>query len=123
MHDDSVLLELLARREGNEILFLNSPRLSSAAPMTLRRSVDEADLPSARFLRGITETGEGIDYRGRPVLSAVRPVAGTDWIMVAKVEPDEVYASLRRVAPAGRGRCGRAIAPQPRAVRRGALRL
>lgn len=89
---------LLARREGNEILFLNSPRLSSAAPMTLRRSVDEADLPSARFLRGIAETGEGIDYRGRPVLSAVRPVAGTDWIMVAKVEPDEVYASLRRVA-------------------------
>lgn len=89
---------LLARREGNEILFLNSPRLSSTPPMTLRRSVDEPDLPTARFLRGITEPGEGIDYRGRRVLSAVRPVPGTDWIMVAKIEPDEVYASLRRIA-------------------------
>lgn len=89
---------LLARREGNEILFMNRPRLSSATPMMLRRSVDEPDLPSAKFLRGITEAGEGVDYRGIPVLAAVRQVPGTNWIIIAKVERDEVYAPLRRIA-------------------------
>jgi len=89
---------LLVRREGNELLFLNSPRLSSAPPMTLRRPADQADLPSAKFLRGITEAGEGIDYRGRRVLAAVRQIPDTSWVMVAKIEPDEVYAPLRRIA-------------------------
>jgi len=40
----------------------------------------------------------GNDYRDTPVLSATRPVTGTPWILVAKVDQEEVHAGLRRLA-------------------------
>lgn len=91
---------LLVRREGDEILVLNPLPSILAPPMTVRRSVNDPDLPPARAFRGAPGVGEGIDYRGIPVLAATRRVPGTGWIMVAKIDPDEIYAPLRRIAAA-----------------------
>lgn len=94
---------LLVRREGDEILFLNPLPKISAPPMTVRHSMNEPDLPPAKAFRGAPGVGEGIDYRGVPVLAATRRVPGTGWIMVAKIDPDEnicAAAPLRRIAAA-----------------------
>jgi signal transduction histidine kinase/CheY-like chemotaxis protein len=40
----------------------------------------------------------GLDYRGRAVLSAIQPVPGTPWWISAKVEEDELYAPIYRLA-------------------------
>ena len=41
---------------------------------------------------------QGKDYRGVPLFTAYRPVSGTDWIVVAKLDRDEVLAPLRELA-------------------------
>lgn len=43
---------------------------------------------------------EGVDYRGNRVLSAYRPVATTDWRIVAKLDRSEVFAPLYRLVGA-----------------------
>ncbi|MCZ7653790.1 MAG: hypothetical protein M5R42_05160 [Rhodocyclaceae bacterium] len=40
----------------------------------------------------------GVDYRGVPVLAAYRPVAGTDWFLIAKIDRDEALAPVRDLA-------------------------
>jgi PAS domain S-box-containing protein len=39
---------------------------------------------------------EGVDYRGVPVLAAVRPVPKSPWFLVAKIDANEVYAPLKK---------------------------
>ncbi|MET0348280.1 MAG: PAS domain-containing protein, partial [Rhizobacter sp.] len=43
---------------------------------------------------------QGVDYRGESVMAVVRPVGGTGWWMVSKVDLDEVDAPSWRVAVA-----------------------
>ena len=42
--------------------------------------------------------GEGLDYRGVPVFAVFRRVPDTEWFLVAKVEQEGIYASLRQKA-------------------------
>lgn len=91
---------VLVRREGDDILFLNPLPKILAPPMTVRRSVNDPDLPTAKAFRGVLGVGEGIDYRGVPVLAATRRVPGTGWLMVAQIDADEIYAPLCRITVA-----------------------
>ncbi len=91
---------LLVRREGNEVVFLNELRHRAGTALRLRLPVDDPDLPAAAAARGGTGVREGVDYRGVRVLAAVRPVPGTPWSLVAKVDQQEIYAPLRRQAGA-----------------------
>jgi PAS domain-containing protein len=49
-------------------------------------------------LRGREGVVEGIDYRGVPVVAALRAVQGTPWKLVAKIDLKEVNAPLQRRA-------------------------
>ena len=77
---------LLVRREGQEVLYLNELRHQPGTAMNLRHPLSEARLPAAMGLRGEKVRGEGVDYRGVRVVTAVRPVPDTPWVMVAKVD-------------------------------------
>jgi len=85
---------LLVRRDGDFILFLNQLRHRGDPPLSLRLPLDP-QLPAAR---AIMSDGAGVmlgrDYRGNAVLAAFRPVPGTDWRLVAKVDRDEVLAPV-----------------------------
>lgn len=66
-----------------------------------RTPISTPDLLAARVLRGEVPFGTAtaaLDFRGRPVLGVVRPVKGTDWYLVAKIDRSEVYADTRRRA-------------------------
>jgi len=91
---------ILVRREGREIVFLSNLRHHPDAALRLRLPVDSPLLPSARAARGEMGTQEGVDYRSEPVISSVRAIPGSLWILVAKVDQSEVYAPIR--AEAGR---------------------
>jgi len=88
---------LLVRREGDKVLFLNNLRHQPGAAGTLRLPLSD-DLPAARAAQGFAGVMEGRDYRGVPVLAAVRPIPDTPWHLVAKIDSDEVLAPLRRSA-------------------------
>ncbi|HUW75799.1 MAG TPA: PAS domain S-box protein [Gallionella sp.] len=82
---------LLVRREGESVLFLNSLRHSNHAPLTIFKSLNNLMLPAAVAIRE-NRSGAliGQDYRQVPVLAAYRPVPGTDWYLIAKIDRDEV---------------------------------
>ena len=88
----------LARREGDEVLFLSEPRHQQGAAMNLRIRIDEMpDLPAGKAdSSGKIAVLDGRDYRGVPVVAAVRTVPGTPWILVAKIDQEEVMAPFRR---------------------------
>lgn len=89
---------LLVRRDGDDALFLNELRYQKGTALTLRQPVNHPNLPAAMAARGEVGTREGVDYRGMPVLAAVRAVPDMPWFMVAKVDQEEIYAPLRERA-------------------------
>lgn len=92
---------LLVRGAGDKVLFMNDLRHRAGTAMRLAPSVDTPGLPAAQAQRA-SEPGvyDGFDYRGEAVLSAYRPVATTDWRIVAKLDRSEVLAPLYRMVGA-----------------------
>ncbi|BBO20710.1 MAG: hypothetical protein HKUEN07_18150 [Rhodocyclaceae bacterium] len=87
---------LLVRREGEEVVFMTPLRHSDARPLGLRRSLSEKSLPAVQAVLNGEGVFEGVDYRGTAALAAFRPVAGTDWRIVAKTDTEEVMHPLRQ---------------------------
>ena len=85
---------LLVRREGGSVLFLNDLRHRPDCAFRLRLPLDRRDLPAAIAVSGYTRVVKGTDYRGVPVMAALRPVPGTPWFLVSKVDDAEVFAPL-----------------------------
>ncbi len=78
---------LLVRVEGGQLLGLRGGN---------PRPLDSPDLVAAKVIRGDAPAGQvlaGQDFRGQQVLAVVRPVAGTDWYLVARVERADVTAA------------------------------
>ncbi len=87
---------LLVRREGDGVVFLNDLRHQNHPALELKAALDaHPDLPAALAVEGKEGPFEGRDYRGMPVLAALRRVEGTPWFLVAKVDEAEVYGPAR----------------------------
>lgn len=86
---------LLIRREGNEVVFLNELRHRAHTALSLRFPIEPLSrLPAAMVVQGKEGIVEGVDYRGVPVLAALRSIPHTPWFMVAKVDQEEIFAPL-----------------------------
>ncbi|MGB9093483.1 MAG: PAS domain S-box protein [Gallionella sp.] len=84
---------LLVRRDGASILHLSPLRREPGAALTLK--MHDPLLPAATAIRE-NKPGKvaGTDYRHRRVLAVYRPVAGTDWHLIAKIDRNEVMVPL-----------------------------
>ncbi len=86
----------LARREGDQIVFLLSHRFGDiTSPEPLPWSTDLAE-PMKRALKGESGVGVGIDYRGVEVLAAYESMAELRVGIVAKIDLAEVRAPYLR---------------------------
>lgn len=90
---------LLVNREGDMAVFMNELRHRSGTAMKLRLPIIDKSLPASVALES-NQSGivSGTDYRGVAVLTAYRPVAGTAWRVVAKIDHAEVLAPVRALA-------------------------
>ncbi len=86
---------LLVRKEGNQVVFLNELRHRKGAALSLRFPLSAKNLPAAMAVRGFEGVTRGIDYRGVPVLAAVKKVRGSPWFLVAKVDTNEILKPVR----------------------------
>jgi signal transduction histidine kinase len=86
---------ILVRREGDKVVFLNELRHKKNTALNLRFPVSEEKLPAAIVVRGISGVVEGNDYRGVPVIAAIRPIPDSPWFLVSKVDAEEIYAPVR----------------------------
>ena len=91
---------LLFQRARDAMLLLNEP-LRGPVDRSIPPGGDESPSLFARSAHGADLSGwasQGLDYRGVMALAAFRPIAGTDWVLVAKLDRDEVMVPLYDVA-------------------------
>ncbi len=86
---------LLVRREGDGVLFLNDLRHRAGTALRLRLPLTQTNTPAVMAILGRQGFVQGQDYRGRQVVAVILPVAGTPWIMVAKLDAKEAFAAWR----------------------------
>jgi PAS domain S-box-containing protein len=85
---------LLVRRDGNDVLYLNNLRYRTNAALNLRVSLEQTNVSAVKVALGQSGIVKGVDYRGVPVIAAVRAVTDSPWFLVAKLDQAEVYAPL-----------------------------
>jgi len=86
---------LLVRGEGESVIYLNQLRHVKDSALKLKQPLADPTLPAAiAILTSQPGTVRGKDYRGIEVLTAYRPIAGTDWHLVTKLDHAEVMAPL-----------------------------
>jgi PAS domain S-box-containing protein len=88
---------LLVRRDGDQVLFLNELRHRKNTVLAMRLPLD-SQLPAAMAIRGQEGLVDGVDYRGVPVVGVLNKVAGTSWLMVSKVDKAEIYAPINKLS-------------------------
>jgi PAS domain S-box-containing protein len=86
---------LLIRREGSEALFLNELRFKKNTALNFKISLSQTNVAAVMAASGQEGVVEGIDYRGVPVIAALRVIPGSPWYMVARMDLSEVYAPVR----------------------------
>jgi two-component system, cell cycle sensor histidine kinase and response regulator CckA len=87
---------LLTRKDGDDALFLNPLRHRPDPALTLRIPLSLDHLPASQAALGKTGVFEGRDYRSVNVLADIRPIAGSAWFMVAKVDAFGSITTLLR---------------------------
>jgi PAS domain S-box-containing protein len=86
---------LLARRDGESVLFLNRLRHNPSPALTFRIPITRSGVPAVQAMLGGTGEFQGLDYRGVEVLADLRSVPGSPWYMIAKVDAREILAESR----------------------------
>ena len=87
---------LILRKEGDNVLILNELRHQKNTALNLRIPLFRTDLPSVQAVLGKRGIFEGKDYRGVRVLSSIAVIPGTNWLMVTKVDKDEIFESINQ---------------------------
>jgi PAS domain S-box-containing protein len=85
---------LLIQKEGSDVLYLNELRHRTGAALKLRIPLTQREHAAVQAVTGKLGLYEGKDYRGVEVLADLRPVPGSPWFMVAKVDASEILAEL-----------------------------
>ncbi len=93
--DSKTAETLLVRREGDSVLFLNELRFNKNAALKLRIPLERTEVPSVQAVLGKEGIMRGKDYRGVPVIAALRRVPYAPWFLVAKMDVSEVYGPVR----------------------------
>jgi len=86
---------LLVRKEDHDVLYLNElPHLKGTA-LVLKKPLSTSALPAAVAVQ-TDQPGmmQGRDYRRVEVLAAYRPIAGTDWHIVAQIYRAELLKPM-----------------------------
>ncbi len=86
---------VLLSREGDEVVYLTPLRNCDRPPLTCRRKVTTPTVPVIEAMIGVRGSAEGCDRWGTPVIAVTRPVMGTKWWMMVKLDSAEIDKSLR----------------------------
>jgi PAS domain S-box-containing protein len=89
---------LLVRRDGDDVLYLNTLRYRDDRPLTLKRPLGEDSLIATWAVQGALGLVKGLDYRGVPSVAYIVPVRGTPWFLVTKMDQAEADAWLDRLS-------------------------
>jgi PAS domain S-box-containing protein len=80
--------------KDDSIVYLSELKHVSNAQLSYKKSSSEEKLPASMALKGIHKTTDGIDYRGEPVIAAMKQVPESSWYLVAKTDRVEIMEKL-----------------------------
>ena len=86
---------LLIRKDGTDALYLNDLKFHKDAALKLRIPLTRKDVLAVKAVSGIEGIVDGIDYRGKSVIGAVRAIPDSPWFIVVRMDMEEVYAPLK----------------------------
>jgi len=87
--------ELIAKRDGDAVLYLSPIRSDPDAALKRRISFTEKKgFPAQRAVRGESGSGLAIDYSGVEVLAAWRYIPSLRWGLVTKIVASEAFAPV-----------------------------
>ena len=86
---------VFAQQEGEEVVFVNKLRNATSAPMERRFPLTQTSLPAVQAALGKQGQFEGSDYRDVEVLTDLRPIPGSPWFVVSKVDRQEILDAAR----------------------------
>lgn len=89
---------VLSYRDGENLVFITPLRFHRAGPLSIRVPFETSALASRHAVLGERTFSEFVDYRQEPILAATRPILGTGWGLVAKVDREEALAPGRHSA-------------------------
>jgi PAS domain S-box-containing protein len=85
---------LLVRHGSGSVTYLNSLRFAKEAALQMRTPDMNVQLLAVQATHGPPRTAEGVDYRGKRVIGAFGAVPNSPWLLVAKMDQSEAYASI-----------------------------
>ena len=85
----------IIRRDGNDALYLNELKFQKNAALHLRIPLGSKDVSAVKAVLGQEGIVEGVDYRGVPVVAALRPIPDSPWFLVAKIDTSEAFKPMR----------------------------
>ncbi|WP_263772875.1 PAS domain S-box protein [Propionivibrio soli] len=87
---------MIVHSQGDEAVYLG-PLKEIGAFGSVRVPLAQTGRPAVRaILDNQPGTMSGLDYRGIPVYAAYRPIEGTPWQLIAKIDRDDVLAPMWR---------------------------
>jgi PAS domain S-box-containing protein len=90
---------ILIRKEGDDIVYLNEFRRLKNTELLIKKPVATENLDAAMATSGVTGTVDANDYRGIPVVAAMKKVPGTQWYLIAKIDREEILSVLYKQMP------------------------
>lgn len=90
---------ILIRKEGDDIVYLNEFRRLKNTELLIKKPIATEKLDAAMAISGVTGTVDANDYRGIPVVAAMKKVPGTQWYLIAKTDREEILSVLNKQMP------------------------
>ena len=85
---------LLIRPDGDSVLYLNDLRGKQNTALSFRLPLTKTNIPAVHAVLGYRGIFEGQDYRGVRVLSDIMSIPGTSWVMITKMDLEEIFEPL-----------------------------
>jgi PAS domain S-box-containing protein len=86
---------LIVRRDGDRVTYVNPLRHVASGALGRWMPLGHHEVVAVKAALGAAGRVEGKDYRGHDIVADVRPIAGSPWILVAKVDRNEIMEEAR----------------------------
>lgn len=86
---------VLLKDEGNSIRILNEVRFKKGFALSLTIPKSDSNYVIVKAVSTDRKILEGLDYRRSEVLASVKRIAGTDWLLVSKIDKEEIFEDIR----------------------------
>ena len=86
---------VLVKRSGEYAHYLNYLRDFDNSDISFKVPLSRTEIPAVKAAMGETGTVRGYDYRGVAVFAHIERIPGTEWLIVNKMDEEEVFAGWR----------------------------